>query len=164
MTPSPKINTAFAEELVGLYLHPQKPHTVPELVKICEERNIQVSVRTIRTMLKDHCARKRNENVDCSALRVLIATLYFQQCLPDKVIHQIINKEGYPIAFRTFVQLRRTMGIKRKRSLSEFEAHYNEFKAIISTELDKGTISSYGRTMLATYFRSKPSLQMLIGR
>ena len=94
----------------------------------------------------------------------MIASLYFQQCMDDKLICRILNEEGYKIAFNTFVQLRLSMKIKRRHSVVEYEARYDQLKAIVSAELDKGTITSLGRTLLATHFRSDPSLEMMIGR
>ena len=56
------------------------------------------------------------------------------------------------------------MGLKRRLSMAEYEAREREFKAIVKAELDRGEITSYGRSMLHTYFHSTPSMQMLISR
>jgi hypothetical protein len=164
MTPSPKITAELGQQLVSLYLHPAAPYTQDELVQYCYQQGVEVSKRTISTKLNELGANRLNPNIDCPSVRLLVASLYFQQCLPDKLICEVLKAEGYPIALRTFVQLRKSMGIKRKHSLAEYEARHEQLKDIISRELDNGTISSYGRTMLHTYFKSTESLQMMIGR
>jgi hypothetical protein len=159
-----KITAELADELVTMYTRPHNPATRSDLVQHCARQGVKVGIRTISTILAQRQARRLNKPVDTPELRLRIASLFFQECLPDQAIHEVLVEDGYRIAYRTFVQFRRAIGIKRKHSAAEYEARYKEFKAIVSKELDKGEISSYGRTMLHTYFRIEPSLQMLISR
>lgn len=164
MPPSSKVGPELAIELASLYTHPTEPKTQSELAQYCADRGIDISLRTIGTILREHNAKRYNDKIDTPELRVRIAELYFQECLPDTAIHETLQDEGYKIAYWTFVQLRRSIGIKKKHSVAEYEARYEEFKQVVARELDKGEITSYGRTMLHTYFRSEPSIQMLISR
>jgi hypothetical protein len=159
-----KISPELADELVRMYTHPTNPSTQIELVSYCLAQGVVISRRTVCTLLQERGARHYNERIDTPELRLLIASLFFQKCLPDRIIHEILKAEGYAIAFRTLVQLRVDMGLKRKLSLAEYETREGQFRAIVKEELDRGEITSYGRTMLHTYFRSTPSMQMLISR
>ena len=87
---TPKIGPELAAELVRLYTHPTEPKTRSELVEYCASQNLTVSPRIIGTILSEHNARRYNEKIDTPELRVRIAALYFQECLSDSVIHDLL--------------------------------------------------------------------------
>ena len=159
-----KISPALAARLVAMYDDPNDPATQLQLVDFCATRGVDVTTRTIRTILSQAGVRRHFDSCDCPELRLRIAALFFQEALPDNIIWQELKEEGWQIALRTFIRIRRRMGIKRRLSLMEYEVREQEYLAIIERELDGGEINNYGRTMLYTHFRTEESLQMVISR
>ena len=125
---------------------------------------MRVSRRTICNILKNANVRHYNKPIKGPELRLRIAELFFRECLPDDTIHEVLNAEGFAIAFRVFVQVRKDMGIKRRLSIAEYAAREEEYQFIVRRELNSGQIDNYGRTMLYAHFRSAPSLQMIVSR
>lgn len=127
-----------------------------------------MSTRTIARALAANGARKNTKSwkkIDCFQLRLRLLFFYYEEVLPDKAIVEILQDEGFPeLTEYAFVRIRRAMGIKRRLRVAEFEERFEEYKAIVQKEFDNRTIENYGRTLLYTHFRQRPSLQLNLGR
>lgn len=159
-----KLNEDLVAELVQRYNNSENQASQNDLVQYCATLGVEVNVRTIRRVLHEHNAKKNYERLDTPELRLRIAALFFQESLEDEQILSVLRQEGFKLSNTHFVQTRIAMGIKKRTSWEEAELRNEEFKRIISAELDRGEIGNYGRSLLYTHFRTTESLQLLISR
>jgi hypothetical protein len=149
----PSIDLAsYREEITDLYC---SGNSVLEITKsLLDTYQIDIKPRTLERRLKEWDLRKRTYTEDTPHLRARIATLFFQCCLNDDEMLQVLRQEGFQIKSRTLQRIRLSMGLHRRLSLDRYEEIDGILKEVVRKELDKGGIEGYGRGLLYTHFRS----------
>jgi hypothetical protein len=113
-----------------------------------------VEQKTIRRRLQEWGITRRTKVDDTPQLRARIAILFYNCCLSDKNILNILQQEGYSISSWSLIRIRKEMGIKRRIDPQNLEEADRELLELVQRELDKGTIEGLGRGNLHAYFRT----------
>jgi hypothetical protein len=114
-----------------------------------------ISCRTFNERVTEWGIRRNNKPVDSPKLRIRISTLFFDFCLNDKDMLRVLQKDGYQIKARVLSQIRKDMGLHRRRDSFGQEEADRMLLEIVQKELNKGHIEGYGRGNLYTYFRNQ---------
>lgn len=115
---------------------------------------IRVEQKTIRRRLREWGITRRTKVDDTPQLRARIAILFYNCCLSDKNILNILQQEGYSISSWSLIRIRKEMGIKRRIEPQNLEEADRELLGLVQKELDKGGIEGLGRGNLYAYFRT----------
>lgn len=142
--------------------------TIADIQKYLTSHGTTASERTIRTIVRAAGGKARvtsyTDLLHDTNLRIRITDLFYLEGLPDDRIVARLAEEGYDIKARTFVQLRKDMGMKLRLREGEFEERRKEYKQRIQEELDRSGIDAYGKTLLQTHFRTMDRTRLYLGK
>ena len=97
-------------------------------------------------------SKKKKDSAEVELIKQHIITL-FRKNYNDSIILQALIVEGVKIHRYQLKRWRLELGLTRRITVEEREARYDELKAIIQAELDKGGIEGFGRGLVKTHFR-----------
>jgi hypothetical protein len=78
---------------------------------------------------------------------------FFLDNYNDLMILQALFTEGIEISRRQLARYRIELGLTRRMSIAERERRFQELKAAVREELDKGGIEGYGEGLVKSHFR-----------
>ena len=114
---------------------------------------IVISHRTIQTRCKAWgIVRQPHLSVKDAGIRNIRITYHFQHNLNDTEIRSALQVEELPTELRTIRRIQSKLGLIRRFSVFQKSAMAEQLKAVVKAELDKGTIESYGKGLVQTYF------------
>lgn len=116
---------------------------------------INVEQKTIRRRLLQWGVRKRVRTEDTPQLRVRIAALFYQSCLPERTLLTALKREGYVINARSLARIRLQLGMRRRINPGQADEADRALEEVVQRELDNGHIEGFGRQNLLPYFRSQ---------
>jgi hypothetical protein len=89
------------------------------------------------------------------AIRLRIASLFFDDAYDDNEIIEQLSDEGFQISLSACVRLRKEMGIHRWQSNEDFQQYAQRYRTLIEHELKKGSATQLGRGLLYSHFRNQ---------
>jgi hypothetical protein len=165
MAPSSKLTDFQMATLIELYTNPETKYSLKALHQQTIDWNNEVSPRTIERLLRSAGAVRNHRRQFDEALNKRIVHLFFVEALPDEIIYECLQAEGWKLSWTAFVHTRiHHCVIKRRFSAAEIRGLKDDWRLIVSQELDKGSIGSYGRELLYTHFRYSSGLRLLVPR
>ena len=98
--------------------------------------------------------RQSRLSVRDAGIRNIRITYHFQHNLNDTEIRSALRVEGLPTELRTIRRIRSKLSLIRRFSVFQKSEMEKQLRAVVKTELDKGTIEGYGKGLVQTYFRA----------
>jgi Clr5 domain len=148
----------FKLEIYRLYI--EENATLDDVHNFLAFNGVKVSSRTLRRRIENHWRFKKNQvTEDSIQLRLRMIVLFFDVGVDDETMLFILQSEGYNIAMRRLKILRLLLGMRRRlpqnATTEQLQAIQSKTEKLVKEELDKGTIITYGRGLLYSYFRNQ---------
>jgi hypothetical protein len=145
----------YRQIIESLYQHETIYYSVEAIVDELQQlHDLKVSVRTLARWLQMWELRRYIRTDDTPELRFRIIALFFDSGLNDILMLKVLQKEGYTVTASKLRRIRTDLGLARRISKEAADLSTDALSSIVKTELDKGTILSYGKTMLHAHFQS----------
>lgn len=116
-----------------------------------EKRGVKISRNSFYVRLCQWNSIDQGQTKNTLQLHIRIAYLFYQICLQNKELLQVLQVERFQITARGFVTFRHNLGLQRRISFHKIEETDQFLLAVVQKELDKGVITDYGRDHLYTY-------------
>ena len=142
--------TPYKDCIISLF---QSDVTVEEiLIHIRSRFGFITELRTIHCHLLQWEVRKCVRTDDTPQLRVRIAALFYQSCLPEQTLLMALKSEGFRINARALARIRLKLGMRRRINPGQAEEADRAFEKVVQMELDKGHIEGFRHQNLLPYF------------
>ena len=140
----------YRNEIISLFHSEKTAKFIADHIKELENTNI--SQRTIQWHLQKWEVFKQIKTEDFSQLHAWITVLFYQSCLEDKKMLDVLHQEDYVLEERALQQIWKQLGLSWRISILNWEESDARLFEIVQKKLDKGTIEKYGWDYLHTYF------------
>lgn len=131
---------------------------VDKMLEWLSFRGVSITRSSLYRQLQEWDSIKQSRTEDTPQLRVRIAVLFYDMCLQDKDMLEVLLTEGFSVTKTGLARLRLELGLRRRISFQNREEADRLLLEVVQAELSKRVISDYGRGHLYTYFRTKQHL------
>jgi Clr5 domain len=120
---------------------------------LSNHHDLVMSKRTLERRLSEWGYTQRQQTDDTPLLRARMKVLFYDVGLDDETMLYILQEEGYSVGLVAMQRLRRTMSMHRRIGHFSQRMKNSILEEIVQMELDKGTITQYGRSRVQEHFR-----------
>jgi arginine repressor len=141
-----------------IQLYQELGYTLQQTLTTLQNQGHQsITTRTLERSLQEWGILKQiRTNIEqVPAIRIRIATLFFDDAYDDQEIVEQLKSEGFQISLTACVRLRKEMGIHRWQSHEDFQQYAQRYRTLIERELGKGVATHLGRGLLYYHFRNQ---------
>ena len=149
--PRPALDLDFyKEKIISLF---QTEHTSKDIANHLSQReNVNINYHTIQCHLQEWGISKWVKTENSSQLHEQIAVLFYECCLKDKEMLDVLHQEGYQLEKWALVQIQKQLNLIQQISIPNREESDTWLLKIVQKELDKSIIMKYEQGHLHTYF------------